>query len=100
MGSTGTRTIATNWAYVDVEWLNKIKADSQGNVHLEAWAQPHGERTVLTKPKILTVPPAGCASTRRAGARATCCRRPTTRGSSTRCGGELGARGSARPRGG
>mmetsp|Transcript_44071 Transcript_44071/g.143012 ORF Transcript_44071/g.143012 Transcript_44071/m.143012 type:complete len:248 (-) Transcript_44071:181-924(-) len=54
--STGTRTIATNWAYVDVEWLNKIKADSEGNVHLEAWAQPHGERTVLTKPKILTVP--------------------------------------------
>jgi len=34
----------------------KIKADSDGNVHYEAWSQPHGERTVLTKPKILCVP--------------------------------------------
>ena len=25
-------------------------------MHYEAWTQPHGERTVLTKPKILTVP--------------------------------------------
>ena len=25
-------------------------------MHYEAWSQPHGERTVLTKPKILTVP--------------------------------------------
>ena len=24
-------------------------------MHYEAWSQPHGERTVLTKPKILTV---------------------------------------------
>jgi hypothetical protein len=23
---------------------------------MQAWAQPHGERTVLTKPKILCVP--------------------------------------------
>ena len=37
-------------------WLVKIKTDSAGNVHYEAWSQPHGERTVLTKPKILTVP--------------------------------------------
>ena len=37
-------------------WLVKIKTDSVGNVHYEAWSQPHGERTVLTKPKILTVP--------------------------------------------
>ena len=25
-----------NWMYVDVTWLNKIKTDSDGNVHLEA----------------------------------------------------------------
>ena len=36
-------------------WLIKIKTDSAGNVHYEAWSQPHGERTVLTKPKIVTV---------------------------------------------
>lgn len=36
-------------------WLIKIKTDSEGNVHYEKWAQPHGERTVLTKPKILCV---------------------------------------------
>jgi hypothetical protein len=35
--------------------LDKIKTDSDGNVHYEAWSQPHGEKTVLTKPKILTV---------------------------------------------
>jgi len=34
----------------------KIKTDSAGSVHYEAWGQPHGERTVLTKPKILCVP--------------------------------------------
>ena len=34
----------------------KIKTDSLGSVHYEAWSQPHGERTVLTKPKILCVP--------------------------------------------
>ena len=34
----------------------KIKTDSEGNVHYEAESQPHGERTVLTKPKILCVP--------------------------------------------
>jgi hypothetical protein len=55
-GPSGTLTIRTNWAYVDVQWLNKVKTDSAGNVHYEAWAQPGGERTVLTKPKILTVP--------------------------------------------
>ena len=33
----------------------RIKTDSQGDVHYEAWSQPHGERTVLTKPKILCV---------------------------------------------
>ena len=54
-GPSGTLTIRTNWAYVDVQWLNKVKTDSAGNVHYEAWAQPGGERTVLTKPKILTV---------------------------------------------
>ena len=27
-----------------------------GSVHYEAWSQPHSERTVLTKPKILCVP--------------------------------------------
>ena len=47
---------ARNWAYVDIEWLVKIKTDSAGDVHYEAWSQPHGERTVLTKPKILCVP--------------------------------------------
>ena len=35
--------------------MDKIKTDSDGNVHYEAWSQPHGEKTVLTKPKILTV---------------------------------------------
>ena len=39
-----------------MEWLVKIKTDSEGSVHYEAWSQPHGERTVLTKPKILCVP--------------------------------------------
>jgi hypothetical protein len=53
--ASGTRTISRNWAYVDVQWLDKIKTDSDGNVHYEAWSQPHGEKTVLTKPKILTV---------------------------------------------
>ena len=42
--------------YVDVQWLVKIKTASNGDVHYEKWKQPHGERTVLTKPKILTVP--------------------------------------------
>ena len=55
-GSSGMRTINTNWAYVDIQWLVKIKIDSEGNVHYEAWSQPHGERTALTKPKILCVP--------------------------------------------
>ena len=27
----------------------KVKTDSQGDVHYEAWSQPHGELTVLTK---------------------------------------------------
>lgn len=55
-GPSGTRTVRTNWTYVDVQWLVKVKTDSAGNVHYEAWAHPRGERTVLTKPKILTVP--------------------------------------------
>ena len=55
-GPSGTRMVRTNWAYVDIDWLIKIKTDSNGDVHYESWAQPHGERTVLTKPKILTVP--------------------------------------------
>mmetsp|Transcript_7419 Transcript_7419/g.21906 ORF Transcript_7419/g.21906 Transcript_7419/m.21906 type:complete len:187 (+) Transcript_7419:2625-3185(+) len=54
-GESGVRTIATNWAYVEVEWLVKIKVGSSGDVHYEKWAQPHRERTVLTKPKIVTV---------------------------------------------
>ena len=54
--ASGTRTIAVNWKYVDIEWLVKVKIDSEGNVHYERWSQPHGERTVLTKPKILCVP--------------------------------------------
>ena len=29
---------------------------SHQHVSAQAWTQPHGERTVLTKPKILTVP--------------------------------------------
>jgi hypothetical protein len=49
------RTIATNWKYVDVRWLVKIKTDSKGDVHYEEWTHPRGDRTVLTKPKILTV---------------------------------------------
>ena len=49
------RTIAMNWAYVDIKWLVKIKTDSAGNVHFEEWKNTSGERTVLTKPKILTV---------------------------------------------
>ena len=55
-GAGGTRTIAKNWAYVDIDWLVKIKTDSEGHVHYEAWKQPQHERTVLTKAKILTVP--------------------------------------------
>ena len=56
VGASGTRTISANWTYVDIDWLVKIKTDSNGDVHYEKWKQPHGERTVLTKPKILTVP--------------------------------------------
>jgi len=55
-GPTGTRTIATNWTYVEIQWLVKVKTDSKGDVHYEAWRQPHGERTVLTKPKIVCIP--------------------------------------------
>jgi hypothetical protein len=45
-GPTGTRTIATNWAYVDIQWLMKIKTDSEGDVHYDStWSQPNGERT-------------------------------------------------------
>ena len=55
-GEGGTRTIAKNWYYVDVSWLVKVKTDSDGNVHYDSWTQPHGERTVLTKNKILSVP--------------------------------------------
>lgn len=49
------RTICMNWSFVDVKYLVKIKTDAEGNVHYEEWTQPDGERTVLTKPKILTV---------------------------------------------
>ena len=38
--------------YVDVQWLVKIKTASNGDVHYEEWKQPHGERTVLTKPTV------------------------------------------------
>ena len=55
VGENGTRTIQENWKFVDIQWLVKIKTDSDGNVHYEAWSQPHGERTVLTKPKIIPV---------------------------------------------
>ena len=54
-GVSGVRTIAKGWTYVDIEWLVKVKTDSDGNMHYEAEAQPHGERTVLTKSKWLTV---------------------------------------------
>jgi len=65
--AAGTRTIAEGWAYVDIQWLNKIKTDAEGNVHYEAWSQPLEEQTtlaapleeklkdVLTKPKIICV---------------------------------------------
>ena len=39
-GAQGKRTIAANWRYVEVQWLMKIKTDSEGNVHYEAWSQP------------------------------------------------------------
>ncbi|KOO35852.1 hypothetical protein Ctob_016176, partial [Chrysochromulina tobinii] len=52
---SGVRTIAPNWGYVEVDYLVKIKVDSEGNVHYEKWKHPSGELTVLTKPKILTV---------------------------------------------
>ena len=46
----------------EVQWLVKIKTASNGDVIYEAWAQPRtaapGQeqpKTVLTKPKILTV---------------------------------------------
>lgn len=55
-GTSGTRTINMGWSYVEITWLVKIKTDSAGDVHYEEWLQPHGEKTVLTKPKILTVP--------------------------------------------
>ena len=59
VGQSGSRTIAKNWLYVDIKWLVKIKTDSKGDVHYEAWEQPHGKeeppRHVLNKPKILTV---------------------------------------------
>ena len=61
MWTGNQRTISTNWAYVDVDWLVKIKPESTGNVIYEKWARPKDAngvelRTVLTKPKILTVP--------------------------------------------
>ena len=49
------RTISANWGYIEVDYLVKIKVDSEGNVHYEKWKHPSGELTVLTKPKILTV---------------------------------------------
>mmetsp|Transcript_63625 Transcript_63625/g.189666 ORF Transcript_63625/g.189666 Transcript_63625/m.189666 type:complete len:828 (+) Transcript_63625:1660-4143(+) len=53
--ASGTRTIAEGWYVVDIGWLVKVKTDSEGSVYYEEWSQPHGERTVLTKPKILCV---------------------------------------------
>ena len=44
LGPNKTRTIRTNWAYWDITWLVKIKTDSEGNVHYEAWSQPHNEK--------------------------------------------------------
>ena len=41
--------------YMDIKWVVKIKTDSAGNVHFEEEKGASGERTVLTKPKILTV---------------------------------------------
>eukprot|EP00966_Prymnesium_polylepis_P323176 7379385-Prymnesium_polylepis.2 len=54
-GRSGTRTISTNWAYFDVQWLVKIKVDSEGKRSLReleaAWGcadcphqaqDPHG----------------------------------------------------------
>ena len=35
--------------------LDKIKTGSNGDIYYEMWTQPHGERTVLTKPKVLSV---------------------------------------------
>ena len=54
-GPSGVRTISANWGYIEVDYLVKIKVDSEGNVHYEKWKHPSGELTVLTKPKILTV---------------------------------------------
>ena len=60
--ASGLRTVNANWKYVEVQWLVKIKTDSKGDVHYEVWKQPrlaaHDQeqpKTVLTKPKILTV---------------------------------------------
>ena len=57
------RPIHANWSYYEVQWLDRIKMDSKGDVHYEAWKQPRTAaqgkdqpKTVLTKPKILTVP--------------------------------------------
>jgi hypothetical protein len=61
-GPSGLRPIHANWSYYEVQWLVKIKTASNGDVIYEAWAQPRtaapGQeqpKTVLTKPKILTV---------------------------------------------
>ena len=35
-GPSGTRTIARNWKYVDICWLDKIKTDAQGKIRLRA----------------------------------------------------------------
>ena len=47
-GASGTRTIAKGWSFVDVQWLVKIKTDTDGNIHYEPWRQPHDERTAHT----------------------------------------------------
>ena len=53
-GASGTRTISTGWAYVEIEWLVKIKTDSDGNVHYEAETLPHVKRAVTrTTPRRL-----------------------------------------------
>ena len=45
--------------YVEVTWLVKVKTDSEGNVHYEAWRQPHDEMTAraqgLTRAGLVSV---------------------------------------------
>ena len=50
-GTRATRTIATNWKYVDIQWLVKIKTDAQGNVHYEV-----RDARYPTRPEPTTLP--------------------------------------------